>query len=177
MYLAALWDARKPKDSLSSSKSEEIRTFTVLTTESCEQISWLHDRMPLILTKEQAEKWLDCDKYSFKECESFIHSYKGKLIWHAVSQKVNSVKNDDPECVLPLDEVKEKQKASGIGKFFSKSQNVDSSSEHVFEKNVSTPKKEVKLCQDSKSAGKLRTSSSTQAAKRQRSITQFFKTK
>jgi len=36
----------------------------------------IHDRMPVVLTDEEAEKWLDVDKYSFADCKSLLRPYQ-----------------------------------------------------------------------------------------------------
>ena len=54
MALAGLWD------SWHGPENEEMHSCTILTTESCPQLQWLHDRMPVILKDEEAERlWLD----------------------------------------------------------------------------------------------------------------------
>lgn len=54
MPLAGLWDTWHGPD------DEILHTFTILTTDSCPKLEWLHDRMPVILKDEAAERlWLD----------------------------------------------------------------------------------------------------------------------
>jgi hypothetical protein len=43
--------------------TDELWTFTVVTTDSSQALSWLHDRQPVILSStEQLEAWLDTSK-------------------------------------------------------------------------------------------------------------------
>lgn len=54
MMLAGLYDTWK------DSNGQVSLTCTILTTEADDQLSWLHDRMPVILaTKEDQNKWLN----------------------------------------------------------------------------------------------------------------------
>jgi putative SOS response-associated peptidase YedK len=52
---AGLWDTwQQPED-------EELRSFTIITTEANELLRSVHDRMPVILPQEDEEMWLDSD--------------------------------------------------------------------------------------------------------------------
>ena len=51
--LAGLWSAWQPPE------GETIETFTVLTTSPNDFMSSYHNRMPVILTREQEDLWLD----------------------------------------------------------------------------------------------------------------------
>jgi len=54
MMLAGLYDTWK------DSNGQILSTCTILTTEADDQLSWLHDRMPVILaSKEDQNKWLN----------------------------------------------------------------------------------------------------------------------
>jgi len=93
-------------------------TFTVLTTEPTQNLGWLHDRMPVVLTEERAKKWLDVYHTPFEECVSFLSPYKHNLEWYAVPDTVNSIRNKSPECTEKLEDVMARRKANGIGRFF-----------------------------------------------------------
>ncbi|OAV93445.1 hypothetical protein, variant 1 [Puccinia triticina 1-1 BBBD Race 1] len=55
MCLAGLWESVTYKGA-----TEELHTFTIITTSSNKYLSFLHDRMPVILTDpESIETWLD----------------------------------------------------------------------------------------------------------------------
>jgi putative SOS response-associated peptidase YedK len=82
------------------------RTFTILTTDANEIVAPVHDRMPVILPPERVEEWLFVPPRE-PEQESYakiIHGVllpadAGVLVATEVSRRVNSVKNDDPECL------------------------------------------------------------------------------
>ena len=54
LMFAGLWEHWSAGDG-----SEELYTYTILTTEPHEGLRWLHHRMPVALTPEEAEEWLD----------------------------------------------------------------------------------------------------------------------
>jgi putative SOS response-associated peptidase YedK len=95
---AGIWGKRKEND-------ESIRcAFAVITTEATGPLSVIHNRMPVILDKKVYENWLNPDENdpkSLKEIiqEGAISGIKG----FPVSRRVNSVSNNDPFCIAPLD--------------------------------------------------------------------------
>ncbi|WP_026950218.1 SOS response-associated peptidase [Algoriphagus mannitolivorans] len=88
--------------------SGEIQhTFLILTTSPNEVVSEVHDRMPVILSKENEKKWLD--KYSSEEdLLKMLKPYPAELMLsYTVSPMVNSVQNDSPGIIRrtsPMDQ-------------------------------------------------------------------------
>lgn len=78
----------------------EMDTFAIITTDSNPMLSFLHDRMPVILDPKGEGEWLDPD---FKDPKQLLVPYPGeKMECFRVSEVVNSWKNDQPECFTPL---------------------------------------------------------------------------
>lgn len=82
-------------------------TFLVLTTTPNEVVSEVHDRMPVIISKEMEKKWLD--KYTEeKELLEMLHPYDpDRMVGFTVSPLVNSVHNDSPAIIRktsPMDQ-------------------------------------------------------------------------
>jgi putative SOS response-associated peptidase YedK len=75
---------------------ESQHTFLILTTTPNEVVSEVHDRMPVILSRDQEKKWLD--KYtSESDLLSMLKPVAGELMMsYTVSPLVNSVQNDVP---------------------------------------------------------------------------------
>ncbi|MDK9701455.1 MAG: SOS response-associated peptidase [bacterium] len=69
--------------------------FSIITTNANQQMIPLHDRMPLILTTEEFGDWFDSPLQRLHEEHSV------ELIFTPVSQRVNSVQNDGPDCQTP----------------------------------------------------------------------------
>jgi len=83
-----------------SPEGEPLDTCTILTTEANAQLKPLHDRMPLIVPPEAYEQWLDP---SAPDAESLIAPFSAQpMTYWPVSTRVNSVKNDDADCIEPL---------------------------------------------------------------------------
>lgn len=56
MICAGLYDVWHGPD------DEVLYTYTILTTDASKKLEWLHDRMPLILRNQDAQKlWLNVD--------------------------------------------------------------------------------------------------------------------
>ena len=90
-------------DSWHDSKAQ-LKTHTIITTESNKQLSWLHDRMPLILTPAQVPLWLDTSRFSFDsdEIQGLMIPFTGELDFYEVGDVVNKVQNNRADCLLPL---------------------------------------------------------------------------
>ena len=39
-------------------KGVKVPVFTILTTEAAEEVRFIHDRMPVMLARDDAEKWV-----------------------------------------------------------------------------------------------------------------------
>ena len=55
--------------------------------------------MPIILKKENVEKWINNEKYSFSSIQNFLDPYLTDLVFHNVSPLINSTKNNSIECI------------------------------------------------------------------------------
>jgi putative SOS response-associated peptidase YedK len=62
----------------------------IITRAANKNMRGIHDRMPVMLTRDEWAAWLDCFVLKEKTPE---------LIHRPVSRRVNSVANDDPECL------------------------------------------------------------------------------
>jgi putative SOS response-associated peptidase YedK len=114
MYLAGLWDRWYPE---AGGKSGAIESVSILTTQSTQAFGHIHDRLPVILDREGANKWANFLEYSFEECIPYLKPCTD-LKWYQVSDTVGSVKNKDHLCVTPIEKFKAQSKAKGIGRFF-----------------------------------------------------------
>ena len=103
MAFAALWEQwRVPEGAaLRGSLSERrpgdvVETFTILTTEANAAMRTLHHRMPVILAPDAFEPWLSGDDVPLGPAPEEL------LAMHRVGLRVNSPRNDDPDCVVEL---------------------------------------------------------------------------
>ena len=68
----------------------------VVTTDAVESLKNIHERMPLIISKQHFQSWLNGDNV---DCVDIFSSKA--IINHPVSTHVNNPFNDDPKCVFP----------------------------------------------------------------------------
>ena len=81
--------------------------FTVLTTRPNRLVAAVHDRMPLVVPPDRIDEWL-IDEASHVVA-LIAPAPEDALIATPVSRRVNSVRNDDPECLLPVERTTDQQ--------------------------------------------------------------------
>lgn len=97
MTLAGLWEVWHDLD------GTELRSFTILTTGPNAVMEPIHDRMPVILSPDEWEGWLDPSQGDREALQALLRPYPGEdLRRDQVSPRVNSWKNDDAECARPV---------------------------------------------------------------------------
>jgi putative SOS response-associated peptidase YedK len=80
------------------------RTFTIITTAPNGVVSPIHDRMPVILSGDDVDYWLDPREEDTDALRKLLApAPDDALVKVSVSQRVNSVKNDDPACLEPAE--------------------------------------------------------------------------
>ncbi|OJJ74646.1 hypothetical protein ASPBRDRAFT_193356 [Aspergillus brasiliensis CBS 101740] len=113
MYFAGLWDSVKYEGS-----DESLYTYTIITTSSNPYLSFLHDRMPVILdpNSEEMKTWLDPSRTTWSgELQSILKPYEGELECYPVPKEVGKVGNNSPDFIVP---VSSKENKSNIANFF-----------------------------------------------------------
>jgi len=122
MCFAGLYDCVKYEGS-----EENLCTYTVITTDSNKQLSFLHDRMPVILEpgSDAMKAWLDPDRVGWdKELQSILKPFTGELECYPVDKSVGKVGNNNPNFVVPVDS---KENKKNIANFFGNQQKKASS--------------------------------------------------
>ncbi len=79
---------------------EKIRTCCILTSLSNSFMLKIHNRMPLIITQNNFDMWLDFSEISLKNLNASFQS-DSMQAWK-VSKKVNSTKFDNPHCIKKI---------------------------------------------------------------------------
>jgi len=90
---AGLWASWQPK------VGDEIHSCTIITTEANQMMKPIHDRMPVILRKEEETVWLDADTEEKVLLDMLKPVDGGNLAAHEVSKKVNDPGNNYPELL------------------------------------------------------------------------------
>ena len=94
---AGLWETWTAPD------GEEIKTCTIITTDANEQLKPIHDRMPVILTREAEAIWLDPTIQDPARLLLLLTSYPAEdMVAYPVSRRVNNPGYDGPDCIERL---------------------------------------------------------------------------
>ncbi|MGO9403090.1 MAG: SOS response-associated peptidase [Terriglobales bacterium] len=90
---AGIWDRwRTPT-------KESLETCSIITTSANPLLSGIHDRMPVILKRDDYDLWLDPGFKKVEDLRDLLQPFPAEAMHHyRVSTRVNSVNNDDPAC-------------------------------------------------------------------------------
>ncbi len=95
---AGLWERwRDPAE------GRDVESCTIVTTGANDLLSPIHHRMPVILSPESHDPWLDPEAELGRVQELLVADPGMDLLASAISTRVNKVANDDPEVLLPLE--------------------------------------------------------------------------
>ncbi len=93
---AGLWETWKKGDA-------PLHTCTIITTTPNAVTEDVHDRMPVILKRRDYDRWLDPSNQGVDELKSLLVPYPAQeMELYAVSELVNSPKNDVADVLSPL---------------------------------------------------------------------------
>ena len=93
---AGLWSAWAKDD------GEVVYTTTILTTEANSVMQYFHHRMPVLLSSEDSDEWLNAEETRPIALNSLLKTAPSQSITlQPVSKRVNSVRNDDIRCWNP----------------------------------------------------------------------------
>jgi putative SOS response-associated peptidase YedK len=96
--MAGLWERWEGPD------GSVIDSCALLTTEANELMRPVHDRMPVILSSNQYDLWLDPGVQDIEMIQSLLRPYPPEaMLAYPVGTLVNNARNDDPQCLLPLE--------------------------------------------------------------------------
>lgn len=95
IIFAGLWDEWQ-------GDGASFLSCTILTRPSSAKLASLHDRMPVMLTVDSAERWLDSDVGSCKKI--LEHVMPPKLLVYRVGLAVNKPTNQGLDLIKPLDQ-------------------------------------------------------------------------
>jgi len=95
--LAGLWDEWK------SPEGEIVESCTILTTTPNSLVEDMHDRMPVIVTPDKYDLWLDPDVSDFDVIKDILKPYDAdQMRRYPVSTKLNNSKNEGAESAAPV---------------------------------------------------------------------------
>jgi putative SOS response-associated peptidase YedK len=92
---AGLWEIWRPDDT-------PLLSCTILTTEPNELVAPIHNRMPVILPREQYDRWLDPEEQRAGTLDDLLKPYPADAMTaYPVSRFVNNPANDAPAAIQP----------------------------------------------------------------------------
>jgi putative SOS response-associated peptidase YedK len=100
LAVAGLWATWR--DKTAGPDAGWLHSCTVITTAANDTMAPVHDRMPVLLSPEHWEEWLDPTNNDIEGLQHLlIPAANDVLVMHAVSTAVNNVRNMGPELMLP----------------------------------------------------------------------------
>ena len=104
LLMPGLWTSVK-----TGNGDETLDTFTIITTEVCKPLEWLHSRMPICLwDNDLAKKWLDKPTESIlRKMEAQAKSTTERMLhWHPVTKEMSSLKYRGPGAMKRISTTK-----------------------------------------------------------------------
>ncbi|MEE8602765.1 SOS response-associated peptidase [Euzebya tangerina] len=101
MVFAGIWASWRPKD---EPDTDRLLTCAILTTDANQVLAPIHDRMPVVIEEADFDLWLDpqADEADLKRL--LRPSPDAAVERFRVSTRANSVANNDPSLLEPVDE-------------------------------------------------------------------------
>jgi putative SOS response-associated peptidase YedK len=100
LFMAGLWSTWRPKDA--PKDAAPLLSCTIITTDAAGPLSEIHDRMPLTISESDWDRWLDPDA-PIDEGLLRGHGDLDRIEIREVSRLVNSVRNNGPQLIEPVD--------------------------------------------------------------------------
>ncbi|HWD04045.1 MAG TPA: SOS response-associated peptidase [Amycolatopsis sp.] len=102
LAFAGIWESWRPKES--TSDTQPVITFSIITTDAAGQLRSIHDRMPLVVPREHWDGWLDPDTSAVGDLlvptpPDIVES----LELRPISNLVNNVRNNGPQLLARLE--------------------------------------------------------------------------
>lgn len=94
LSFAALWDHW-------DTGSDSIESFTIITTVASPELADVHHRQPAIIDPDRFDDWLDRTSPVPRLLDLVRKPYAGPYEKRAVSTRVNSIQNNDPDVLAP----------------------------------------------------------------------------
>jgi putative SOS response-associated peptidase YedK len=97
---AGLWENWHGEDDAA------VETCTIITTDANETMKPLHNRMPVILTNEDFDRWLDPKATDAKTFMPLLRPAPDDwLTYYPVTTKMGNPRFHEPACVEPIDRI------------------------------------------------------------------------
>jgi putative SOS response-associated peptidase YedK len=105
MAFAGLYELWRDQSLPSDHPKAWLWTATIITTTATDEVGWVHDRMPMVISPDRWAEWLDPAP---ADAGRLLHAMEpaaaDALETRPVSTAVNSVRNDGPDLIAPVTE-------------------------------------------------------------------------
>ena len=96
LLLGGIWDRWEDRAS-----GDELYSFSIVTMPIAPELSFLHHRQPVILSRMEIDIWLDCDTRDASLQSLFEPNLGVDVAVTPVSHFVSNSRNQGPQCVEP----------------------------------------------------------------------------
>lgn len=96
LTFAGIWESWRDKK---DGNADPLVTFSIITTDAIGRLTDIHDRMPLLMAKDDWASWLDPDRDDVSALLSPPRDLVDALELRPISDRVNNVRNNGPELV------------------------------------------------------------------------------
>ena len=100
LFMAGLWSTWRPKEA--PKDAPPLLSCTIITTDAAGPLAEIHDRMPLTISENDWDRWLDPDA-AIDEGLLRGHGDLDRINIREVSTLVNNVRNNGPELIEPAE--------------------------------------------------------------------------
>jgi putative SOS response-associated peptidase YedK len=98
-----LWGLAGLYDATHDENNDAAGSFTIITTSANDLVAPLHERMPVIVRREDEEEWLSHDITDPEQVERLLRPYPEEAMRvYPVSTAVNNTRHNSPELIEPV---------------------------------------------------------------------------
>jgi len=92
-----------------SPEGESRNSVSIITREAVGELAKFHSRMPIFLPNDRWSRWLDPDLNDVETIRNLFENFKAdtNLQYWPVAELVNSIRNNGPELIFPVEIVPE----------------------------------------------------------------------
>jgi putative SOS response-associated peptidase YedK len=100
LFMAGLWTTWRPQGA--PKDTAPLLSCTIITTDAAGPLAEIHDRMPLTISENDWDRWLDPDA-PIDEGLLRGHGDLDRIDIREVSRLVNSIRNNGPQLIAPAE--------------------------------------------------------------------------
>ncbi len=104
LALAGLFDRWRNPELPEEDPAAWLWSCAVITAEAAPELSHIHERMPVVVPRGEWDTWLDPNADLPALQHVMASTPAGDFAVHRVSDAVNSIRNNGPELLEPVDE-------------------------------------------------------------------------